>query len=83
MNLFFDTSALAKLFHKEAGSKAVEKSKKILRKHGRKSVVRSLDALQMATHVLISDSSWALVATAPHLLVLARHMGIKTIDPCE
>jgi predicted nucleic acid-binding protein len=144
MNLFFDTSALAKLFHSEDGSKMVEKlhnendcaiselcltefysatlrkyrekaiteqhcneilksfdeqtaalyieplssiiierSKEILKKYGKKSTIRSLDALQIATYVTISDHSWSLVATDPHLLACAAHIGIKTINPCD
>lgn len=144
MNLFFDTSALVKYFHEEAGSERVtalvedpdhtvwlselaqvefvsamhrkfrqealdmeqlkqaldgfaetlksfrveplgrpvsEKARKLLRSHGRTHALRTLDALHLATYVLISESDWKFVVADDRLYAVASQEDCALIHP--
>ncbi len=144
MNLFFDTSALVKYFHEEAGSKRVRsliddpehavflselaqvefvsavhrkhregaltaeqlrealagfaetvrafhveplggavirEAEQLLIRHARNVVLRTLDALHLATYVLIAAPSWRFVVSDDRLRTAAQREGCRLINP--
>jgi len=144
MNLFFDTSALIKLFHEEAGTVIVtdlvtnpesvihvsdlvriefisalyrryrnkeiddkalkeaingfyeeysrfnveplghavlQEAEELLIKHGKTQGLRSLDALHLATCILLKETNWIFVASDDHLISVAKAIGLSTFNP--
>ena len=146
MILFFDTSALVKLFHEEEGSEVVtrlmrprdnqiwiselagleflsavfrrlrnkeisdeqlneavkgfemqinsfnveplgqvilKEAEVLLKRHGKKRGLRTLDALQIGTFSLISEKGWYFVAADEMLCEVAKDMGFAAINPLK
>lgn len=146
MTLFFDTSALVKLFHDEVGSEAVlalldrdgptvvvselarlefvtamhrmvrnreitdaqlvealaafddawatfraepmghgivREGEALIRAHGKSLGLRTLDALHLATFVLIADQTWSFVVADETLAKAARVIGCSVLNPLE
>ncbi|VEN74709.1 PIN domain protein [Candidatus Desulfarcum epimagneticum] len=146
LNLFFDTSALAKIFHKEAGSEAVigliqnqnaelwiselarvelvsalhrrfrmheinaeqlktvlgilgkelknfhseplgsgvlAEAEKLIRDYAGTIGLRTLDALHLATFLLISETDWKFVVADNALLKAAAQLNIQIFNPLK
>lgn len=144
MNLYFDTSALVKLFHEESGTEVVtdlinnpensifisdltrleftsalcrryrnkeindqelnealsgfredysrfhveplgqmvlQEAEELLMKYGKTYGLRTLDALHLATFLLIKEDDWFFVASDDNLISAAKAIGILTLNP--
>jgi len=144
MNLFFDTSALIKYFHEEAGTVTVtdlitspesvihvsdlvriefisalyrryrnkeiddkalneaingfyeeysrfnveplghavlQEAEELLIKHGKTHGLRTLDALHLATCILLKEANWIFVASDDTLISVAKAVGLSTFNP--
>ena len=80
MNLFFDTSALVKLFSVEEGSEAVKKiitspENTINLLHG----LRTLDALHVAGWRIVAEPGWTFVSSDKNQLNVVTQLNGKTI----
>ena len=63
------------------GKPVSEKAGQLIRKHGRTHALRTLDALHLATYVLISEPDWRFVVADDRLHAVARQEGCALIHP--
>lgn len=53
----------------------------LIRMHGSERALRTLDALHLATFVLVADSEWQFVVADHRLDTVAQEEGVDTIHP--
>jgi uncharacterized protein len=61
----------------------IDEAEKLLMKYGEDSGLRTLDALHLATCVLLNLDNGVFVAADSTLIEVADHMGLKTFNPLE
>ena len=65
------------------GQAIVREAESLLKKYGRTKGLRTLDALQLGTFILILEKDWLFVTTDKLLLEVVQDIGYKAIDPRE
>ncbi len=59
----------------------LEEAESLMKKFGSKSGLRTLDALHLATFILIAEKGWAFVAADETLCAVTQLLGYKAINP--
>ena len=65
------------------GQAIVREAESLLKKYGKTKGLRTLDALQLGTFILILERDWLFVTTDEVLLEVVQESGYKAIDPRE
>ncbi len=63
------------------GNTILQESEALLLKHAKTNGLRALDALHLATFILIKEDDWIFVASDDNLITLAKAIGASTINP--
>jgi predicted nucleic acid-binding protein len=63
------------------GNAILQESEALLLKHAKTNGLRTLDALHLATFILIKEDDWTFVASDDNLIALAKAIGASTINP--
>ncbi len=59
----------------------VQEAEELQLHYGKKHGLRTLDAIQLATFLLLRDKDWLFVASDDHLLLAAEVAGALTYNP--
>lgn len=62
-------------------SSILDTAVQLIRTHGSERALRTLDALHLATFVLVADSEWQFVVSDHRLDTIAQEEGIVTVRP--
>ena len=65
------------------GQAILKEAELLMKKYGKRGMLRSLDALQMGTFSLISEKGWYFVAADDILCAIAKDIGFATINPLQ
>jgi predicted nucleic acid-binding protein len=69
-------------FHVEPlGQMVLQEAEELLMKYGKTYSLRTLDALHLATFLLVKEDHWFFVASDDHLISAAKAMSVLTLNP--
>lgn len=63
------------------GHAVLQEAEELLVKHGKSYGLRTLDALHLATCVLLKETNWIFVASDDNLISVAKAIGLSTFNP--
>lgn len=63
------------------GHAVLQEAEELLVKHGKTHGLRTLDALHLATCVLLKETNWIFVASDDNLISVAKAIGLSTFNP--
>lgn len=63
------------------GHAVLQEAEELLIKHGKNHGLRTLDALHLATCVLLKEANWIFVASDDNLISVAKAIGLSTFNP--
>lgn len=65
------------------GQSVVDLAEQLIRKHGQTHALRTLDALHLATFVLVAEEDWRFVVADDRLFDVAQQEGCACIHPLQ